>query len=79
MGQKKRMPKSTPEQMDRHMMSPKLLRMRMSQKAAVGTDARREVPAALTMVGPRWVMAARTRTLRDLDLPVRMVSDWWRQ
>ena len=60
------------------MMSPKLLRIRMSQKAAVGTDANREVPAALTMVGPRWVMAARA-ALRDLDLPVRMVSDRWRQ
>ena len=61
------------------MMSPKLDRMRMVQNAAVGTEARSEVPAALTMVGPRCEMAATTRRERLLERPVRMVSDRCRQ
>ena len=47
-------PNKTPETMDRHMIVPKLLRMRIWQKSAVGTLAKRLVPAALMMVGPRW-------------------------
>ena len=45
-------PKATPHTMERHMMVPKLESMRMSQNRAVGTEARREVPAAENIVGP---------------------------
>ena len=31
-------------------------------KRQPGTEARSDAPAALTMVGPRWLMAARTRS-----------------
>ena len=55
-GQKKSIPNNTPEMMDMHIMVPKLLRMRILVNAAVGIDARRLVPAALSQA-----LAARSR------------------
>jgi len=65
--------------MDRHMMVPKLFRMRILVNAAVGMDASRLVPAALTIVGPRCLIALLTRIHIDVDVVVRIVSDRCRQ
>lgn len=47
--------------------------------AAVGMDASRLVPAALTIVGPRCLIALLTRIHIDVDVVVRIVSDRCRQ
>ena len=73
-GQKKKIPKSTPEQMLKHMIKPKFDKIRIVQNAAVGTEASNDVPAALIMVGPRCEIAASTRFDRLFDRPVKMVS-----